>query len=854
MLWRVCQGYRQLHQAAFLLLTSHRPFTHPSLLLVQPLHQSIVAQWPSAAAQVRLSYDSTPARHSVIREVSRPRRKMKASGVSLMGAEKLPDPAFSAMVDALFCHGTMKRGALRKLQASGNSSPFLDHLGDRVKAATLATLMVNTTRPRRALEILIVARELGCNLKQSAYECVAHALAERQYWTLVPPLVELGKQHTGRTTIRLLNWCARALLETQQFSQFDHLPERFIVEGLRPNRRTFHLLISGHLRNRDLFKAKQYLAEMEAAGFPIDTSTHALIVSVYRSLGSDPVVKAKAVEVLQGADDRFSTVILNSLMQLSLDTNDMPGALQLLSQSTRPVTDSGRAPNPGGDITLGGGDGALPVEPGDTYGPPRTDNPLPIPAPLYDAATFTMLINHLARDGDLTRALGVLQRMKAMNVIPDSSTAAALVRVHFRAGHPEAAVRIVADICEAHRVPRFLFSYVGLGSLEPSSPTLLPPGLIPTTDLFNALLEGVLRMHGLNGMRIVRRIMQTSNVRVDEFTLDTFLSYLEKDGQARPRQLMSLLRTLPFREAPLTLRHLHVIMKSVLRQEKNLLRVRNRKLSASDFITRRVEPLLSAGRLSGVAESLDPTAGICFPRAHSYRSLMRPILKRLAVRRVRSDRATFALRINHDAVVKGDLKMAEDSFQAMVARGMHPNEYHFSAMMEGYAEAGDLRAAAEIMESAVKMGVARNVTMYTILIMGHARQRNPTQAVRVFHDMLAAGVKPDVMAILALMRAFIIAQKYISARRVLLQLWPSIGPFPLELHRVPLKQLAAEFKALGKRNQGVPGPFSKQTQRMLRWKLRRIASSWKYPKAYFEETRPHHVSRRATPNANSISR
>jgi len=105
-------------------------------------------------------------------------------------------------------------------------------------------------------------------------------------------------------------------------------------------------------------------------------------------------------------------------------------------------------------------------------------------------------------------------------------------------------------------------------------------------------------------------------------------------------------------------------------------------------------------------------------------------------------------------VTKGDMTSAKGIFQMMLDRGLHPNEYHYAALMEGHAAAGDMTAAEAVMNSAERGGVRPNCVLHTILIVGYARRKNSAGAMRVLRHMVASGVRPDVPAIDAITSVF----------------------------------------------------------------------------------------------------
>jgi pentatricopeptide repeat protein len=76
----------------------------------------------------------------------------------------------------------------------------------------------------------------------------------------------------------------------------------------------------------------------------------------------------------------------------------------------------------------------------------------------------------------------------------------------------------------------------------------------------------------------------------------------------------------------------------------------------------------------------------------------------------------------------------------MLDRGLHPNEYHYAALMEGYAATGELAAAEAVMNAAERAGIRPNCVMHTILIVGYARREKPERAMRILRHMVAVRV------------------------------------------------------------------------------------------------------------------
>lgn len=825
--WRAGQVYGHLRRTALLHASTPRIVVCRSFLVIQPFHQSIPSRWPAAAAALSVQ---TPSVGQVrgIEDVGK-----LGGGIALEdGAAHVPRgdadttdtrprvirnpiPKVDlpeAAIDGMFLR-LSQTGSVPDAAENSKWAQLREHLREPGQVVILAVKLSRTRQPHRVLRVLALAHMLGCKLQQHGYESIAYHLASADHWSLVTSLVELARRHSGRTTLRLLNWRARALVKLQDFAALDRVLDIYEQEQVRPDRRTFHIIIAGHLRNRDLARAKRCLAFMVEAGIEADASTHSLIIASYRQFGLAKSVQSRALDVLYQTDDCSATNIVNSLIQQCLDKDDIQGAMRYFA-----LFDASSTPSTGGDsIHL---DGELRSK---EFVDVHSDK-----TPSQDAHTFTILINHFSKQGDLRRVLHILGRMRESGIEPDSSVAAALVHAYFSAGEAVEAVHAVASLCRPRRVPYAFFRWLGLTAGRRNGPSLLPAGLPLTTEIFNALVRGSLATHGINGMANVLRIMNWCNIEPDETTAHILLLYLDKVEGASPRDIMRhFRRLLPLQVIP-TIQHLNVILTSILRREAQQRRQMDRKPpveSSTPSDGAEVESLAWDWISGTTKNSYDPAAGLEIPRWLSYRTQVQPILDSLSDREVRSDRATYALRIRHDAVIKRDLEMAKETFQAMINRGLHPNKYHFAAVMEGYAARGDVEGAMAVMDSALKEGIRPNVEMYTILITACTRSKRPRRAFRIFQAMLAKGVQPDVLCVLALTWSFFVARQTGKARRILLQLWPTVVGIQDGLDTtVPLKNLMQAFALHAKNtNRKI---LSRQQARMLRWKVNEIMRRW----------------------------
>ncbi|KAF7967179.1 hypothetical protein HWV62_35602 [Athelia sp. TMB] len=700
------------------------------------------------------------------------------------------------------------------------SSPLLEDFRDRAKVTMIAETLARTRHPHRAKLVLALAHRIGCPLKQSAYESVAFQLAGAKHWRFIPPLVALGKRQSGRTTVRLLNWRTLAAIELANFANLETVLDEFEAEGLKANQRAYHLLISGHLRNHNLRLARENMKKMEDAGFPIDSATHAIVLSVYRKLGPAIEVQEHAFGALRDVDKRTQTIILNNLLQLYFDANDIAGIslvlpLFHLGDSDCPLTDE-----IGIDTIHRGGNGSshpLPSVPHSSVAP--------------DAATFTILMNHVAARRNLPAALRLFGRMLSLGVSPDTAAVSALLRAYFKADGEIIAIRMIAEMCQPCAVPRSLFVSLGLDSHSHSPLPLSVKGIPLTAEIFNALMRNSLNKRGLKGARTVLRIMRYCQMEPDSRTIEIFMTYLDRVQHARPRDLIRVLRNLTSGATRPSLNHVHIIMRSVLRRERFLLQGSGWDVNAAKFSpNRRDLHRYPEGRISGAAASFDPTAGIEFPSKLSYRGLIKPIVQSLSSRRIMSDRSTMAMRIKHEAVSNSDMTAAKAVFEQMLVRGMHPTKHHYAALMEGYAQSGDTRGAESVMASALEAGIRPNVVMFTILLTGHARKGSPDGAMRTFENMVAAGIRPDVPVVDALASAYFAVGAYKISKRILLALWPHAHPPVNRVRGASLKRLTQIFRRHDLRSSARSHPTQKMTkyeQILLRWKIAKILMAWK---------------------------
>ncbi|KAF8898629.1 hypothetical protein BD779DRAFT_1431817 [Infundibulicybe gibba] len=716
----------------------------------------------------------------------------------------IPSEIVAAASQLLESHGNEKV-ILRTIQAS---PVLLKHFTGSKSARELAEAMALSPAPHLSYRVLHIAHKLRCKFKQNAYECVAYQLALTQHWRTVLSIVSLGRRHTGRTSSRLLNWRARALLETQHYGELQNVLKEFKNCQILPTRRTYHIILSGHIRSHNLAQAKACLRLMEEAGFPPDASSNAIVARTYRSLGADPEVQHRALASLPSLTNSTAAAVINSLIRLHLDTGDVRAALLLLPLFHPEAVSAIRSVM------------STTVEDICAPYPPAPRNP-PIPP---NAATFSIFINYLANKADLPGALQIYLGMMNCGINPTTGTIAALMSAYFAANQPDVAVRLLADICNQEKTPIDVFQ--PLLTVPTSVRPTLPTASVPlTAQLFNILLRGVMPIHGLKCVSTILHIMKANDISINPSTLGVLLDYLAKVEKVHPKALLRILRKLSSHLIRPTLRNLHPIVNGLIIRNRYLLYGRGWNDTAAKISYNRI-PFNrgTESRLPTATRTFDPIAGLTPPMP--YQSLLRPFVNSLTSRQIKSDGAMIGMRIRYDAVIQADLESAQNIFNTLLVRGMHPNEYHFSALMEGFTQAGNIEGAIDVMKLAERFRVKPNVVMFTILIVGHARQGNPDQSLRVFQDMVAHGIRPDVPAIDATSSAFFAVGAHRMARRILMILWPHIQAFPKEFRFLPLKELARRFRLLHKGSSQVQTMLTKPQRLELHWRLKSLAAVW----------------------------
>ncbi|KAF7347744.1 hypothetical protein MVEN_01531800 [Mycena venus] len=698
---------------------------------------------------------------------------------------------------------------------------------DPNNALDLLYELASSKRPQNALLAINISRKMGREVGMTAYEVVVHRLGVLEDWPLVLRVIQSAWHNVHQSTPALLNWRARALLETQHYTALNSIFDLFKLNNFSPTRRTHHLVLSGYIRNHDLVGARECLRNMAAAGFPPDHSTHALIATLYQKIGPDEQVKEAGIQSLPHIHARAATRMMNSLMQLRLRIFDLDEVFHLLSafdqRKVGPLALMLAASRTRHDESV--------QNPSVYRAYPTTVEP--------DAVTYAMFIDYFADLQELPNCLAILDHMLLAGIEPTMRTATSMIRAYFLGGQGGPAVRMITAMCDPETTSPAMFQNVPSpdGHALPFDVARLGP---PTRAVFNYFLRGVLSTNGLPGAHTVIRLMRCNGVKPDSKTSEIITSHTHRVERAQPRVLMRMIR----RHSPrFTLQEAHIVLASTVRYQKFLV-----DGVGWDVVAAKFSPTRTAGvkpypeeAISTVQPHFDPLAGIQLPRRARHRGTFRAIEQSLVDRGIKSDRATIALRIRHDAVVRGDMNSATEVFQAMLARGLHPNQYHYSALMEGFVKAGDFESAVDVMKAASKARFEPDVLMFTILIVGYARRKDPEMALRIFRRMVSAGIQPDVPVIDAVASAFFFTGTYDMCHRVLTSLWQHITPLPPDIDKTSLKSAAVYFRSLHRGQQQGSKKTSNEFRKTLYRAIAGLLKDWRAFKRK-ESSRMHRAS------------
>ncbi|KIY72858.1 hypothetical protein CYLTODRAFT_388142 [Cylindrobasidium torrendii FP15055 ss-10] len=675
---------------------------------------------------------------------------------------------------------------LKSFRELMKQNPSLESLHDHVQNASdvlqclqkdpaAALLLVQKYPERAPLIISLLHRVSDRPLKKNVYETALYHLASQKEWAIAAGVVALAIEH-DRLSTRTLNWGARAALELRDYAYLANILDVFTASKFTPQRRTYHIALEGFLRNGDLGRTKSLLDKMTADGIPPDASTQGIIAMHHQIFGANASVHEQGLAALEQLPVSVATAVLNSLLRQSLDAHDIDGAILVLSHF---------------QFSL-----ATPIFAALLDITPSADSPFPTAHNgIPDAGTYAVVLNHLAPRADRSLCIGLVHNMARLGIPPDGRILSGLVHLYIVAGDEAGAVQLVCAMC-TQESSRILHRHLKVSKTTHKFP-LDPASIPPSTLILNTLLRGLLPSHGLKAVKAILRVLGQENLQPNRSTIAIILQHLIRIEAAPAAAISQALGWLNQAATP-DRRQLHGLLSRVLRQERLELYGRGWDLAAALHSKTRDAVLRDSdeNHFTRIGKPLEPTAGIQAPSLSRSSQSLGPILSSLRSRGHANDSAAFALRLQRDAV-RQELTSAQYVFDSMVRRGFRPNEYHFGALMDGFARAGNMAVAYDLLQNAKHVGIQPNVVMYTILIAGYARLAEVDKAEDAFEEMVSSGLQPDVGAIDAVVSAHFIAGQYKSARKTLIDLWPYISTVPAHLTSAPLHELMGAFRKLG---------------------------------------------------------
>jgi pentatricopeptide repeat protein len=725
-----------------------------------------------------------------------------------------PEDLTATFIDFLGRHGQTTNSAIHCLNSGSTAfSPVHQILRTPHNVRRIAKELAASDKPAACIRLLSLAITYDCHLNAPAYEGICWTLSRHKRFQLILEVFRLAKENLDSLTCRLLDWRLRALLELENYAAFRNVFQDYEEAHIRPSRRAWHIILAAQLRNRNVGASRQCLSSMEAAGLPINSATHVTIAENYRHLGLDRQVEDLALSILENLTPSKRVFVVNQLLESHLRCNDQSGLHQLFSffdadiigpvQRLLNLLDNFENPNVNSSAVR---------------------SPVSL---LPNAQTFLIAIRLCMIRSDFVGAEHIFSLMARQGIELSPIILAAYMNLQFAVGKPSIAMYLMSQVLSSKDLDVLYDRLderndVQLDWKWPFSTFRIPPHI----DVLNALLRGILDIRGLDGARIVLEQMRQVDIKPNSHSLKILIDYMVHFERTTPAAILRVLRQL-FPIFRVSLRHLHPLISRILHVEKK--RLYYSSMPKNTKMARRRLP-------ENVDWSSDgPFAGVRLDRFLVRPSLARFLFASLESRGIRSDAAMLALRIRYDGVIKRDTEGAVDTYTDMLSRGIMPSVYHISALMEGFALRGETDMALKIMRAAKEYNVKPNLVMYTILLHGYGHQNQPKAAAELFEAMISSGIHPDVRAIYALCKTFILARRLGAAKKLLITLWPYIEPVPRKHPVTPLLELLKRFCQLDTSRPTSRRNLSRKKRALLQRQLTAVVKAYKRSSSLPEE-------------------
>ncbi|TIC16344.1 hypothetical protein E3Q15_01244 [Wallemia mellicola] len=547
----------------------------------------------------------------------------------------------------------------------------------------------------RAFKLLRTFRRLNKFVGVDVIESVAKSMEDVKEYAMSLDTLSMIP-YDEKPTINILNLRLRSSIACEDYKrvnlvEFEHF-------DITPNQDTYHALIFGELLNGNLEQSKSYLSQMRNSGFTDNVATHLAILRAYRSLGIDPTLEHHALNDTAKLGLNADARVLNALMMLRIDAEDDRLALRIFEK----FFNHSKTTN----------DTSLESLVKETLESRNTAFKKPHP----DAATYAIVIQVFARNGNLEMAKFYYEDYKKYINKPNSHVESAFIKAHVSAGELPAALNLLRN-----------------GHIRTSARSI------------NALFKGGLSdASEMKGIYTALRLFKRSKSKPDHKTLELIIQHLH-NLHMPPSKLLRILNKL--------------IAISSHRISLNMRLFNIIRLSTSDHVKAFIsQPSKSIQvRTPGVGKK-HPTY------IPSYESISK-IQDYLERKGQNDDGMSITIKMRLLAI-SGEFEEAKAVLKEIVGMGYKPTKYHFGALIEGATQNGNFSLAKSIIQQAGKAGVESNSIMYSIISAGYAKAGKLVEAGEMFDWMLTKKMKVNDETIHLLVKAHLDAQKPRKALKI----------------------------------------------------------------------------------------
>lgn len=585
------------------------------------------------------------------------------------------------------------------------------------------------------------------------YENICTSLIMSRKWNTLRAVLRFCDHYIVKPTCKLLNIRLRSHLHSEAYSalQLISVKQMFAKHGRQFDRETFNILIEASIANRDMEACCQIILLMTGQGFEIDEETHRAILARMVAMGPNQELETTIFTSLRGVDPSLDTAILNSLIRLRSIARDDAMLKKYVSYLRRSAQ-------------------------------PNFATSKPAPA-LYwnanpDISTISTLIEHFGRRRQLNAALEAFRLIDTLKLEASTEAVAHMIYAYGRCGKIQNTLSLTAELSKSLPLTQRERAYKLLRQLgwDGSATGHNISNVTANVYIFNALLKVVIAEHGLDALIVFLDLMEVHHISPDDETGGIYLASLNKYGNTTSDNIIYTLHRLAQYGLNWRQRHVNAVLYAIMGEHKKLMFGPGGWKGASAFESpnreRRIRGCFTIRQAKNVFEILDGSAR---PK-DAYDRRLRAILSTVDESGARHDHATYCVRMMYHARLTRDAEKVEDIYNSMIKNGLTPNGYHVAALMEAFCFTGQIEKAQATLSRAVSDEIAINCVHYTLLIRDFGNRGDPDSAYRIYKRMIDDKVTPDIAALDAVIRAYFMTKDYISAKKVLFQLWGTVLP------------------------------------------------------------------------------